>query len=179
MAPEIQSASAAPVVETARLVLRQHGLDDFPPAARMWGDPDVTRHVGGRPFTEEEVWARLMRYVGHWTLLGYGYWAIQEKASGRFIGEAGFADFHRDIEPSLSGMPELGWVLAPDAQGRGYATEAAQAAVSWGDRRFREARTVCLIHPENTASIRVAVKVGYREMQATTYKGHPAVLFVR
>jgi RimJ/RimL family protein N-acetyltransferase len=179
MTPAIQGDPAVPIVETERLRLRRHELEDFLPAARMWGDPGVTRHVGGRPFTEEEVWARVMRYVGHWALLGFGYWAIEEKQTGRFVGEAGFADFHRDIEPTLADMPELGWVLAPAAQGRGFATVAARAAVAWGDQRFGQAKTVCLIHPENTASIRDAVKVGYKELQATHYKGHPALLFVR
>jgi RimJ/RimL family protein N-acetyltransferase len=176
MTPDIERV---PVLVTERLALRRHRLDDFPYAARMWGDPAVTRHVGGRPFTQEEVWARIMRYVGHWELLGYGYWAIEERDTGRFVGEAGFADFHRDMEPSLADIPELGWVLTPSAQGRGYATEAAQAAVAWGDRRFDRAKTACIIHPENTASIRVAAKVGYREVQATTYKGHPIIVFER
>ena len=177
--PSELRVGSVPVLETERLILRRHRLDDFPPAASMWGDSAVTRHVGGRPITGQEVRARVMPYVGHWELMGYGYWAIEERASGQFVGEAGFADFHRAMEPSLQDVPELGWVIAPHAQGRGYATEAALAAVAWGERRFGGAKTACLIHPENTASIRVASKVGYREVQATTYKGHPIVLFER
>jgi RimJ/RimL family protein N-acetyltransferase len=171
-------SSFVPTLQTARLTLRRHRLDDFEPATAMWGDAAVTRHVGGRPFTREEVWARLMRYVGHWALLGYGYWAIEEKATGRFVGEAGFADFKREMEPPLE-MPELGWVLASDAQGQGYATEAAGAAVSWGDGFFGPVRIVALIHPENEASIRVARKLGFEEAASTTYEGYPTLLFER
>ena len=80
-----------PAVDTARLTLRGHRIEDFDECAAMWGDPEVTRHIGGRPFTEEEVWTRLLRYVGHWSLLGFGYWVIREKATHRFVGEAGFA----------------------------------------------------------------------------------------
>jgi RimJ/RimL family protein N-acetyltransferase len=174
----LPASSFVPTLQTPRLRLRRHRLDDFEPATAMWGDPAVTRHVGGRPFTREEVWARLMRYVGHWALLGYGYWAIEEKATGRFVGEAGFADFKRDMEPPLN-MPELGWVLAPEAQGRGYATEAAGAAVNWGDGHFGSVRIVALIHPENEASIRVARKLGFEEAAATNYKGYPTLLFER
>ena len=62
----------APVLETPRLLLRPHTLDDFPATFAMWSDPEVVRFIGGRPFTREEAWARLLRYVGHWTMLGYG-----------------------------------------------------------------------------------------------------------
>ena len=65
----------------------------------MWGDPAVARFIGGKPFTREEVWARILRYVGHWTLMGFGFWAIEEKATGDFIGEVGLADFQRDLDP--------------------------------------------------------------------------------
>ena len=77
----------------------------------MWSQPEVVRHIGGRPFTEEEVWGRVLRYIGHWTALDFGYWAIRDKESGRFVGEAGFADFKREITPSLGGAPEIGWAL--------------------------------------------------------------------
>jgi RimJ/RimL family protein N-acetyltransferase len=172
-------AVEVPVIETSRLRLRGHRLDDFVDCAAMCADPIVIRHIGGKPFSEEEVWAKLLRYVGHWSLMGFGYWAIEEKSSGSFIGELGFADFKRDIEPSLRGVPELGWALASRAHGEGYATEAVCAAVAWGESRFGSARTVCIIHPENLASIRVAEKCGYKQFQRTTYKGHPTLLFNR
>jgi RimJ/RimL family protein N-acetyltransferase len=173
------SAAEVPVLETERLKLRGHRLDDFVHCTAMWADPNVTKHVGGKPFTQEESWTRLLRYVGHWALLGFGYWAVEEKTTGNFIGEAGFADYKRDIEPSLSGAPEIGWVFASHAHGKGYATEAARALVAWGDAHFLSARTVCIIDPENLQSIRTALKCGYRELQTTTYKGHPTVIFVR
>src|ERR1700693_5156931 len=149
-----------PVLQTERLRLRAHSLDDFRGCAAMWADPVVTRYIGGRPYTVEESWARLLRYVGHWTLLGFGYWGIEEKATGRYAGELGFADYHRDIEPSLNGIPELGWALVSALHGRGYATEAVRAVAAWGDTRFSGSETACLIHPENAASVKVAEKCG-------------------
>jgi RimJ/RimL family protein N-acetyltransferase len=168
-----------PLVETKRLKLRGHRLEDFIHCAAIWADPIVTRYIGGKPFSEEETWARFLRYAGHWSLLGFGYWAIEEKETGDFVGELGFADFKRDLEPSIKGMPELGWVLASRAHGKGYATEAARAAVAWGETHFGKALTVCIIHPENLASIRVAEKCGYKEARRTTYKGHATVVFAR
>ena len=121
----------------------------------------------------------MLGYIGHWSLLEFGYWVAEEKATGRFVGEIGFADYKRDLEPSLKGVPEIGWVLAAQAQGRGYATEAVRAAVAWGDARFCSARTACIIAPENLASVRVAVKCGYRDFALATYKGHPTVMYIR
>jgi RimJ/RimL family protein N-acetyltransferase len=168
-----------PVLQTKRLTMRGHRIDDFTDCAAMWADPVVTRYIGGKPLSEEEAWTRLLRYAGHWALMGFGYWAIEEKETGRFVGELGFADYKRDIEPSIKGVPELGWALASKAHGKGYATEAVGAAVAWGDAHFGSARTVCLVHPENLASIRVAEKCGYKEFQRTTYKGHPTIMFAR
>jgi RimJ/RimL family protein N-acetyltransferase len=168
-----------PIIETARLRLRGHRVEDFADCAAMWGDAAVVRHISGKPFTAEETWAKILRYAGLWSLLGYGYWAVEETASGRFVGDVGFADFKREVQPSLDGAPEIGWVLAPWAHGRGFATEAVGAAVAWGDRRFGPQATVCMIDPENAASIRVAEKCGYREFARATYKGQPATLFRR
>ena len=168
-----------PTIETERLRLRGHRVEDFRECAAMWGDAAVTRYIGGRPFTAEEVWARLLRYAGHWTLLDFGFWLIEEKATGNFVGEAGLAEFQREIEPRIQGVPEMGWVLSPPWYGRGYATEAVRAALAWGEQRFGAARTVCLIHPENSASLRVAEKCGFRELVRTTYHGQPTLMFER
>jgi RimJ/RimL family protein N-acetyltransferase len=169
----------APRIETSRLVMRAHRGDDLDDCVALWSDPQVVRHIGGHPFTEEQVWAKLLRYVGHWPVLGYGYWVVEEKASGRFVGEVGFADFRRQMTPSLDGAPEAGWVLAPWAHGRGYATEALAAATSWLEGRLGKVRTVCIIDEDNAASIRVATKAGYTEWVRTELSGTPVVLFER
>jgi RimJ/RimL family protein N-acetyltransferase len=145
----------------------------------LWSDPAVVRYIGGRPSTSDEAWARLLRYAGHWALLGFGYWVVVEKASGRFAGEVGFADFKREMTPSFEGAPEGGWVLAPWSHGRGYATEALGAALGWLEGHLGKVRTVCMIDDGNDASVRVATKAGYREWARTDYKGAKAVLFER
>lgn len=140
--------------------MRAHRMSDLDDAAKMWSDPDVVRHIGGRPFTRDEVWHRLLRYLGHWEMLGYGYWAVEERRTGQFVGEMGFADWKR---PSLShypGVPECGWVLVPAAQGRGLASEGLRAIVDWGDVHLRRS-TICIITPENQASIKLAERVGF------------------
>ena len=165
-------------LDTDRLLLRRHRREDFDECAAMWADPVVTRHIGGRPFTVEEVWTKLLRYVGHWSVLGFGYWAVRERATGRFVGEVGFADFKRDMMPSIAGVPEAGWVLSPWSHGQGFATEAVQGALGWLDARG-QARSVCIIDPTNAPSLRVAQKCGYDERERAHYKGQPTILFER
>ncbi len=172
-------APPIPVLETERLVLRGHTLADYDESAAMWGDPLVTRHIGGRPSTPAEAWARVLRNAGLWALLGYGYWVVREREGGRFVGEVGFADFRRAVTPPLDGAPEAGWALAPWAQGLGYATDAVRAAHAWGDAHLTAPRTVCMIGPENAASIRVAEKCGFRELGPAIYKGAETLLFQR
>ncbi|HZZ10272.1 MAG TPA: GNAT family N-acetyltransferase [Paraburkholderia sp.] len=167
------------LLTTQRLVMRPHTPDDFLESYAMWSDREVIRYIGGQPFTREEVWARLLRYAGHWAMLGYGYWVVREKEGGRFLGEVGFADYHREIEPSLLGTPEIGWALDPAVHGRGYATEAVRAALAWADRQWPDGETACIVAPENLPSLRVAQKCGYRERLRTTYKAKPTIVLRR
>lgn len=170
--------TTAPVLETARLRLRPHRAADFEPMLAMWSDPAVARFIGGRPSTSEETWSRLLRYAGLWPLLGYGYWAAEDRATGGWCGELGFADFRRTIDPPLGEAPEAGWAFSPAVHGRGYAAEALAAALAWADATLG-ARTVCIIAPENTPSLRLAAKVGYVEAARTTYKDAPTLVFRR
>ncbi len=165
------------IVETGRLILRPHGLADFEDSYAMWSDPEIVRHISGQPQTREAVWQRLLRYAGLWALLGYGYWAVFERDGGRFAGEVGVADFHRDIDWGTD-APECGWVMASRAQGRGYASEAVAAALDWRDRTLAGDRTVCLISPDNSASLRIAAKCGFRPFRDVDYHG-PVSLFER
>jgi RimJ/RimL family protein N-acetyltransferase len=167
-----------PILETSRLVLRGHRADDFAACAEMWADPEVVRFIGGVPSTGEQAWARLLRYAGHWALLGFGFWVIVERATGRFAGELGLADFKRDLDPPI-GELETGWVLQRWAHGRGFATEALGAVLAWSDARFPDRATACVIEPDNAASIRVARKCGYLEVARTVYHGDPIVVYRR
>jgi RimJ/RimL family protein N-acetyltransferase len=172
--------TTAPEIETARLRLHGHGVSDFPDSAALWGDAAVMRFMGGRPLTQEEVWTRLLRYVGHWAAMGYGYWAIREKDGGRFLGEVGFADLKREVDPPLGDAPEIGWVLVPSAHGRGFASEAVAAVLAWGEAAFGPGRrTVCIINPENAPSLRLAERMGYRAYGRGAYKGAETVMFER
>jgi RimJ/RimL family protein N-acetyltransferase len=168
-----------PILTTNRLLLAPHQLSDFEPLSAMWSDPEVVRQISGRPSSLTDSWMRLLRYRGLWPLLGYGYWAIRERDTGRYVGDIGFADFYRDIQPSIRGIPEAGWVLARWAHGRGYATEALTAACAWLDRQERHERSVCIVTPENGASVRVAEKAGFAGREEREIKGQMCWLMTR
>ena len=171
--------SAVPTLTTARLVLRGHRAVDLDASLGLWGDPATVRLIHGQPSSREECWARLLRYAGLWSILGFGYWVLEHRADGRFIGEAGFADFKREVEPRLGDALEAGWIVAPAEQGKGYATEAMQAALGWAGATLGPRRSVCMIAPENAASLRVAAKCGYGPYARTTYKESPTLLLER
>jgi RimJ/RimL family protein N-acetyltransferase len=166
-------------IETERLTLRPHAPTDFDDVVKMWAEPAVVRHISGRPSTREESWSRLLRYAGHWATMNFGFWAVRETSSGRFVGDVGLSEFRRDIVPSLEGTAEAGWVLASWAHGNGFATEAVRAALAWYESGFGAVRTVCMIAPENDASLRVAAKCGYREFAQAVYKNEAVILLER
>jgi RimJ/RimL family protein N-acetyltransferase len=145
----------------------------------MWSNPEVTRHISGRPSSRTDAWMRMLRYAGLWSMLGYGYWALEDRATSKFVGDVGLADFHRELSPPIQGIPEAGWVLDPAFCGRGYATEALCATLQWADVNLTSDKTACIIAPDNAASIRVAEKAGYLERARTTYLGAPTILYIR
>ena len=167
-----------PVIETERLRLRGHEMRDFENSAAMWGDALVTRFIGGKPSAREDSWRRFMTFPGHWRLLGFGYWLIEEKTGGAYVGDGGFGNFKRDL-PQPFDAPEQGWALMPAMHGKGYATEAVHAMLGWAERHFGRTDFVCMIAPDNRASLRVAEKAGYREYARAEYKDQPSVLFRR
>lgn len=169
----------APIVETPRLRLRAHTAADFEACLPMWNDPIVTRFIGGRAYTAEEVWQRVQRYAGSWVLLGHGFWVIEEKASGKLVGEIGIMDARRDMDPPFGEDRELGWALLPEAHGKGFAGEALQATLEWEKQVFNAPCVVCMIDPDNAPSIKLALKFGFTERVRTTYKTVPTIQFER
>jgi RimJ/RimL family protein N-acetyltransferase len=149
---------AAPTLATPRLRLRGWRPDDFAPYAAMLADPGTARFITrkGQPYGEREAWAETAFLVGHWQLLGYGMFVVEERAGGAFLGRVG------PLRPK--GWPgfEIAWALAPAARGKGYALEAARAATAWAFERFAPDRIVSVIDPRNIASRRVAERLGER-----------------
>lgn len=167
-----------PTLETERLILREFRRGDFAAVYELWSDPRTTRLMGMQPMNEEDAWAKFLRSFGSWEVNGFGFWAAEEKASGRFVGELGFLNAKRMIEPPLP-VPEMGWSFSPSVHGRGYATEAVAAALPWGESHFGRVRFSAIIAPENEPSLKLARKFGFAEVAHTTYKDHPTIVLYR
>lgn len=168
-----------PTLTTDRLLLRGHRLDDFDDFLALWKHKDLVRFIGGEMPTREQVWARLLRYAGLWHHLGFGFFAVEERQSGKLIGEVGFLDLHRDMTPSTEGTLEAGWGITPPMQGKGYATEAMSAAIAWADGQFAGRRMTCIVEIENRSSLRVAEKIGFRRIGEIIFKDKPHMMFER
>lgn len=167
----------APILATPRLTLTGHRADDLDALAAMWADPAVYTMIGGRPRSREDVWMRLLRSIGQWTLFGYGAWILRETASGRLVGEIGLIEARRAIDPPID-APEVGWALATHAHGQGHAREALDTILAWTDAHPIR-RTMCIIDPENAPSIRLAGRIGYRHFARGTYHDRPIDLYER
>lgn len=145
----------------------------------MAAAPAVYRFIGNAPATEEETWHRLLRYAGHWGCFGFGTFAALDRATGRFLGEAGAMDFRRGIGADFGRLPEMGWAFVPDTHGTGIAGEAIRAVLAWMDAGAGRAGTVCIINPDNIPSLRLAARIGYVRTGAAVYHGKPVWMFAR
>jgi RimJ/RimL family protein N-acetyltransferase len=116
---------------------------------------------------------------GLWPMLGYGYWAVERKQEGDLIGQVGFADFKRELRPSIEGLPEMGWIFAPHVHGEGYAREAVSAGLRWADANLAGREIPAIIDPGNAPSIRLAQRVGFEGPEEALYRGAPILLFRR
>ncbi len=168
-----------PVLQTERLILREYRLADFPAHLAIWGDPRTTRYFGRLPFSEEECWLRFLRNFGQWQLMGYGYWGIEDKQSGNYIGAVGLFQAKRPLDIPCRDLPEVGWVIAPDFHGRGLGRESVKAALSWADAHIDAAESWAMINVENAVSRRLAERMGYREVTTADYRGAPVWILTR
>ncbi len=154
-----------PVVHTERLLLRGLSEADFEVYARWLADEDTARYIGGQPLSREDAWRSLATMLGHWQLRSYGLWGVVEEASGALVGRVGL--WNPEGWPGV----EVGWLIAPEQRRRGFAKEAAAAAVRWGFERLEVERIVSVIHVENHASIKVAEAIGERFLEHREVRG--------
>jgi RimJ/RimL family protein N-acetyltransferase len=145
---------ASPELETERLRFRMLRDSDFPTYETWCANIDVMRYTSGRVLERIEAWRNMAYLIGHWSLRGYGYYAAEEKETGRLIGRIGYTN--------SAGWPgfELGWMIDPAYQGLGYATEGASFLLRYAFETLEQPHVVSLIHADNTPSRRVAGKLG-------------------
>lgn len=161
-----------PTLDTPRLRLRAFSEADFPAYRALVADPDVMRFLGdGRPLGEIDAWRQLATIVGHWALRGFGLWAVEERATGRFVGRVGLQ------EPG--GWPgfEVAYTIAPALWGRGYAREAAGAALRHAQQVLGRTDIISIIRPDNLASVRVATALGAARSHTIDFFGAPADIY--
>lgn len=167
------------VLTTDRLTLTPVTLPDFEDLKALWADERFTRPIAGRgPLSEEEVWFRLLRDLGHWQALGMGNWSIRLKDTHAYVGSVGVLSYRRACEPALD-APELGWGVGVAFQGQGLAREALDAALDWCDRVLKASRTVCMIDPPNAPSLKLAERTGYRAYADGRYQDKTVILLER
>jgi RimJ/RimL family protein N-acetyltransferase len=155
-----------PVIETGRLILRQWRSGDIAPNAAMLSDPDTARFIApdGKPLTTEiSGWRNAAVISGHWALHGFGMFAVEDRSSGNYVGWPGF---------------EVGWGIAREYRGKGYAVEAARASIDWAFATFETDEIIHCIESVNTPSQAVAARLGARKDREIDLFGKPADIWV-
>ncbi|MGA2928819.1 MAG: GNAT family N-acetyltransferase [Solirubrobacteraceae bacterium] len=157
-------------MQTARTVMRGWREGDLDAYAAMSADPEVTRFIGGLA-DRQQAWRAMATHLGHWALRGYGLWAVQRTSDQLLLGRVGL--WQPEGWPGL----EVGWQLRRSAWGHGYAQETARAAIDWAWAALDTPRLISLIDPRNTASIRVAERLGMRPVGVDVVRGEPVTMW--
>lgn len=155
---------------TERLELRRWTEDDLDPYAEMMRDPEVTEFLGG-PMDRAAAWRQIALFMGHRELRGWSQSALVERDTGRLVGRGGL--WRPQGWPGL----EVGWTLARDVWGRGYASELGRAVRDAAAASTGEDHLISLIRPENIASIRVAEAIGSRHERDIEFDGRPCAIY--
>lgn len=153
---------------TPRLLLRPWDQADVPTMAAIYADPKVGEWVGG-VIGIGETESRIQASARHWQERGFGVWAVEEQASGRLVGRTGFT--HWDEWTASPHDAEIGWTFSSAVWGRGYATEAASAALSWARRRSDLRQIISIAVPHNRRSRRVMEKLGFSYQGGALWRG--------
>jgi RimJ/RimL family protein N-acetyltransferase len=155
-------------IETKRLKLRQWNEGDFRNVARYYADKDDARYVGGQK-DADQAWRHMALQIGHWSLKGFGYWAVDRRDTDEFVGCAGL--WHSPGWPEL----ELGYWLVKEHQGKGYALEACLRCIDYAREVLKASSLVSYIDPDNEPSIRLAKRLGAAyegTIQLTSHGSH-------
>ena len=155
-------------IETERLILREiDPARDFEGWARSMADEKTVRYLGGQTMNRAEAWRSMAAVIGHWTIRGYGFFSLEHKDTGEWVGRVG--PWYPEGWPE----PEIGWTISPDHLRQGYAFEAAKASIDYAYNTLGWTRLIHLILKGNQASMGLAEKLGSRLIR--TQQGVPGV----
>lgn len=161
-----------PTLETERLRLRPWRESDLDPYLELTSDPEVMRHLGGGEVMDRELtWRNIALILGHWALRGYGFWAVEEKSSGAFVGRVGL--WYPEGWPAM----EVGWALQRRHWGKGYAAEAGRASLGHAWQALRADYVISLIFSENRRSIGVAERIGEKHEGTIVKFGRECLIY--
>ena len=155
-------------IETERLILRN--IDpgrDFDAWAALMADERAVRFLGTPVQNRALAWRNMAMVLGHWHIRGYGFFSVESKATGEWLGRVG------PWFPEGWPEPEVGWTIVPEHWGRGYATEAGRACIEYAFRVLGWRRVIHVILPGNGPSIAVAKKLGSTHIRSA--RGVPGV----
>ena len=171
--PRMTPAHEIPVprLETERMVLRGPEGRDFPTVVAFQKDAERTKFIGGASETEFDVWGAYCRAIGHWMWNGYGFWTLEDKATGEAVGRVGFINHLGWAEP------ELGWHMFAAGEGRGLAHEAALTIRAYGARHLGLDRVISYIDPANTRSRALAERLGAMVEREAELLGKPCLIY--
>ena len=152
---------SAPVVETKRLELWRPQASDRAGLRALIEPGEVRRFLGGMEPDDHDVFMRLLRNAGSWTLYGYGTFMVRERGRPEIVGNCGVFHSWRGFGRGLDDIAEAGWIVGKSSWGKGYAQEAMVAALAWFEREQGGKPTLCMIEEGHSASQVVAAKLGY------------------
>ena len=143
------------IIETERLILREIDPErDFESWAKSMADENTVRYLGSKPMNRAQSWRSMAMMIGHWTIRGYGFFSLESKQTGEWVGRVG------PWFPEGWPEPEVGWTIAPGHLRKGYAFEAARASIDYAFNTLGWSRVIHVILEGNKASIALAKKLG-------------------
>jgi RimJ/RimL family protein N-acetyltransferase len=172
-------ALTAPLIQTERLSLSCPAAADHAGLLDLMASAAVRRYLGGHPTNATEEFNRLCRNAGSWLLYGYGTFVVRARGTDDFLGLCGVFHSWRSFGKGMTDTPEIGWIFAEKAWGKGIATEAAGAALCWFDREHGPRRIGCMIDEPNLPSFKVAAKLGFVRYGSHDEGTGPVILLER
>ena len=166
------------MIDTERLRLRPQRPGDLDALHALTDDEESRRFLGSAS-RREDSYRRLMTSVGGWAAHGFSTFAWEDRATGAVVGSGGLFRMVRTLDVEMPAAVEAGWIVARPRWNEGLATEAMIAAHAWWDREHGPGRTIAMIVPGNTASERVAARLGYRPFRDATHLGDAVTLYER